>query len=54
MPWIYFEVSVSGIHNGPAVVYTSDSVLMILMFLRTFFLPRFIADGSVLRSSDLR
>jgi hypothetical protein len=54
MPWIYFEVPISGVKNGPTVVYTSDSVLMSLMFLRTSFLPRFIADGSSLRSSDLR
>jgi hypothetical protein len=50
MPFLHFGIIVGDISGGDRpVLYTADSVFMSLMFLRLWFLPRFIAVSSVLR-----
>jgi hypothetical protein len=50
MPYLHFGIVVGDVAGGDRpVLYTTDSLFMGLMFLRLWFLPRFIAVSSVLR-----
>lgn len=49
VPFLQFKVEVGDIVGGNPIVYTSDCILMSLMFMRLWFLPRFVATASVLK-----
>lgn len=53
-PFVNFQVSFRDIMGGAPVVYQSDTILLgIMLVLRAYLLPRFLADNSPLRLNEL-
>ena len=49
MPFIHFTFSLPDVEGKTNTVYTADSIMMALMFFRLIYLPRFVAEVSILK-----
>lgn len=49
MPFIHFTLHIGDVEGKTMTEYTADGILMTLMFLRLIYLPRFVAEVSILK-----
>eukprot|EP00285_Hemiselmis_virescens_P009745 CAMPEP_0173391874 /NCGR_PEP_ID=MMETSP1356-20130122/18632_1 /TAXON_ID=77927 ORGANISM="Hemiselmis virescens, Strain PCC157" /NCGR_SAMPLE_ID=MMETSP1356 /ASSEMBLY_ACC=CAM_ASM_000847 /LENGTH=450 /DNA_ID=CAMNT_0014349567 /DNA_START=12 /DNA_END=1361 /DNA_ORIENTATION=+ len=49
MPFIHFTFEIMDVQGKAPTIYTADCIFMCMMFLRLVYLPRFVAQVSLLR-----